>query len=137
MAEKKLIWLALLAVLYAINANQPATAQDDTTATAQSMPYTSVGPFFVLLYDAPTRSNKFLNLQLGVRTDNQASADAVSVARARIQAGLNQQFKQLDPRDLRGANGAFLVQDSVKVILEKEIPGIKITEILIEKMLVH
>jgi hypothetical protein len=111
-----------------------ARAQEEKMS---AMPYISVGPFFVLLYDAPSRSNKFLNLQLGFRTDTAANADAIGVARSRIQAGLNQKFKQLDPRDLRGANGAFLVQDSVKEILKHDMPTVVVHEVLIEKMLVH
>lgn len=131
MAAKKLAaLLGLLSVLAC-----PARAADPPPATA--IPFVSVGPFFVLLYDPPTRTNKFLNLQLGFRTDTTASADAISVARSRIQAGLNMKFKQLDPRELRGANGAFLVQDAVRELLAKELPTAVIQEILIEKMLVH
>jgi flagellar basal body-associated protein FliL len=98
--------------------------------------YIELGPFYVLLFDPQTQTNKFLSVTVGLETPEPAQTTQLNSGRLRIQAALNRHFRRTSAADLRGSNGAVTVHDAVVEVIKAEFPSVTLKEALILQMLI-
>jgi flagellar basal body-associated protein FliL len=98
--------------------------------------YIQLGPFYVLLFDPQTQTNRFLSVTVGLDTPDPAQTTQLNSGRSRIQAGLNRYFRRTSAADLRGSNGSVIVHDALVEVIKNEFPAVTLKEALILQMLI-
>ncbi|WP_445682556.1 flagellar basal body-associated FliL family protein [Radicibacter daui] len=98
--------------------------------------YIQLGPFYVLLFDPQTQTNKFLSVTVGLDTPDPVQTTQLNSGRSRIQAGLNRYFRRTSAADLRGSNGSVIVHDALVEVIKQEFPAVTLKEALVLQMLI-
>lgn len=136
-SRRRLLAASGVALLAAGGLGLPAEAEEKVGGG--EMPggtYIQLGPFYVLLFDPQTQTNRFLSVTVGLDTPEPAQTTQLNSGRSRIQAGLNRYFRRTSAADLRGSNGSVIVHDALVEVIKQEFPAVTLKEALILQMLI-
>lgn len=136
-SRRRLLAASGVALLVAGGLGLPAEAEEKVGGG--EMPggtYIQLGPFYVLLFDPQTQTNRFLSVTVGLDTPEPAQTTQLNSGRSRIQAGLNRYFRRTSAADLRGSNGSVIVHDALVEVIKQEFPAVTLKEALILQMLI-
>lgn len=134
-----LVLTGLLLVLAALGATGAVVASRSRAPTSQAHqgPDKKYAALPMMTFSLGGSDARMVDVKVLLEIDPTVDGKVADPYVPRISDRLSDRMRQIDPQQLTGADGAMLMKSTIAGVLDRELRGVRVKEILLDRMVVR
>ena len=134
-----LLLTGLLLVLAALGATGAVVASRNRTPASQAHqgPDKKYAALPMMTFSLGGSDARMVDVKVLLEIDPTVDGKVADPYVPRISDRLSDRMRQIDPQQLAGADGAMLMKSTIAGVLDRELRGVRVKEILLDRMVVR
>ncbi|MFP5516135.1 MAG: flagellar basal body-associated FliL family protein [Alphaproteobacteria bacterium] len=134
-----LVLTGLLLLLAALGAGGAVVASKSRAPSPQAQPGSDkkYAALPMMTFGLGGGSARMVDVKVLLEIDPSVDGKVADPYVPRISDRLSDRMRQIDPQQLTGADGALLMKSTIAGVLDRELRGVRVKEILLDRMVVR